>query len=45
MLESIHSEICREGVRYSHTYSPGDFIISDNLAVGWVVHLHYSILV
>jgi len=34
VLESIHEEICREGVQYSHTYGPGDFIISDNLAVG-----------
>ena len=34
MLDSIKEEICREGQAYSHVYQPGDFIISDNLAVG-----------
>ena len=34
MLDSIKEEICVEGRVYSHMYKPGDFIISDNLAVG-----------
>ena len=34
MLDSIKEEICVEGRVYSHVYKPGDFIISDNLAVG-----------
>ena len=34
VLDSIKEEICREGQAYSHVYQPGDFIISDNLAVG-----------
>ena len=34
VLDSIKDEICVEGRVYSHTYKPGDFIISDNLAVG-----------
>ena len=34
VLDSIKEEICKEGRVYSHVYKPGDFIISDNLAVG-----------
>jgi len=34
VLDSIKEEICVEGRVYSHVYKPGDFIISDNLAVG-----------
>ena len=34
VLDSIKEEICMEGRVYSHMYKPGDFIISDNLAVG-----------
>jgi len=34
VLDSIKEEICVEGRVYSHEYKPGDFIISDNLAVG-----------
>merc|ERR1712004_69142 len=34
VLDSIKEEISKEGRVYSHVYKPGDFIISDNLAVG-----------
>jgi len=34
VLDSIKEEICVKSRMYSHEYKPGDFIISDNLAVG-----------
>jgi len=36
VLNSIYTEIEKDGRRliYDHTYQEGDFIISDNLAVG-----------
>jgi len=34
VLDSIKEEICSDRRVYSHEYKPGDFIISDNLAVG-----------
>lgn len=34
VLSSIYEELSRDGVSYKHNWTPGDFIISDNLALG-----------
>ena len=34
ILASIHEEFVREGISYAHKWQLGDFIISDNLAIG-----------